>query len=138
MKLEGRGFDPREFFKLVEEAINSINKGDSKCVLSITEGLYRTIVSRAYYSLFLRIRKALIRKDMKKLMKRQRSIHILVIKRLRKLGYNDIAELLNELRQRRTEADYDLTKHVDRRTAIYSYNLAKKLHELIDKARLDP
>jgi len=71
-------------------------------------------------------------------MKRQRSIHILVIKRLRKLGYNDIAELLNELRQRRTEADYDLTKHVDRRTAIYSYNLAKKLHELIDKARLDP
>jgi len=27
MKLEGHDFDPREFFKLVEEAINSINKG---------------------------------------------------------------------------------------------------------------
>ncbi|MCD6093285.1 MAG: hypothetical protein J7J51_00600 [Candidatus Omnitrophica bacterium] len=105
-------FDPLDFLKLAEELISF---GD--------EARLRTAVSRAYYGAFLFSREWLRAKRW--LLYGDARDHYRVKNGLRKYRGRKISDKLHFLyRKLRGDADYELTKVIDKRVAIKAIKLA--------------
>ena len=90
-------FDLLEFYRFANQLVQSPS-----------EAAYRTAISRAYYAVFLTISNLpAVQRVMPPASYREGS-HIDVIRAIRRLHKDSIAEYLSNLKQLRTLADYDL------------------------------
>jgi len=77
------------------------------CQLPESEGLIRSAISRAYYSVFLALRSTLGLDYL-----RAPEAHRAIINKLKDMGYPEIADKVSMLRRRRNDADYDTEKKI--------------------------
>jgi len=97
-----------------------------------TEAGLRTSISRSYYSQFLALRDKLIAKGYSEPTDNQ-SVHAALRKELVSRGYRSVARKLDNLRVKRVDADYNLTKMIIRKDANMAYGLALEIEGLVRK-----
>jgi len=118
-------FDPIDFLKLSEKLLN--NSNDNNC----EEAFYRTVVSRAYYSVYLSCREFLKKhgKDVDKISKEsQKSVHSILPKLIQETtGQYYLFDLIYELKSMRINSDYDLDLSIDRMDAERSVEIARTI-----------
>jgi len=135
-------FDPEGFLKASENIFGLIsNEGDCKEDIlngNCVEALYRTIVSRAYYSVYLSCREVLRRKwgvnvD-SEAKKRKISSHVLLPEIIsRRLGKQYLRDWINDLRLSRLNSDYQLNIVCNRGDAEKSLTLAKNVFKEMEE-----
>jgi len=127
-------FDPIEFHDLVRDSIECVlDRRNKECRVKNNQSLHRTLVSRAYFSVFLRLRE-IFYPNLKDILGPE--IHHQLIVRLRSEGYNDVADKLHKLRRMRNRADYDLDIFIDRVHVDYVFKIAQELHTKIDAGEI--
>ena len=117
-----RKFDPRDFIIIGERVAQCQSKD---CCIPSNEALYRTAISRIYYSVFLRLREYFG-------IKQHQSVHQKVINALYYRGYIILGHMLEELRDHRTIADYNLRAKITREKVKAALTIAIDLHKQID------
>ncbi|RLG88587.1 MAG: hypothetical protein DRO18_01080 [Thermoprotei archaeon] len=120
----------REFLGLAKEVKECIcrEKRVQTCSITINQGLFRTCISRAYYSVFIMARyitnlEYYGRPD----------VHEKVIKRLKDMGLEDVADKLFKLRKERNKADYDVYFNVTSDSMKYVVDIAENVMEALEK-----
>ncbi len=126
-----RSFDPREFYDLVKDSLDCVlDRNNEECSVKNTQAFHRTLISRTYYSVFLRLRDIYFPYTSGSL---RENIHSKLINYLRNNGYKDIADKLQILRKIRNQADYDLDIHISEKIVEFVFKIAQKIHEKIDE-----
>ncbi len=119
-------FDPINFLKLSEKLLNDFND-------NCEEAFYRTIVSRAYYSVYLSCREFLKKhgKDVDRISKKsKKSVHSILPKLIQETTRRYyLFDFIYELKSMRIKSDYDLDLSINRTDAERSVEIAKTILE---------
>jgi len=116
-------FDPHEFYKISKHLYENFDSN---------EALLRTIIGRAYYSVYLACREWLrenfninVNKEAKK---RKISVHFILIDLIyekRREGY--FVDFIRELKEKRESSDYELKIHIAKEDAERAIYLAESV-----------
>jgi uncharacterized protein (UPF0332 family) len=119
----------REFLQVAKDIHHCYEKGDdiAECIISGSEGLIRTAISRAYYSVFLVAREAVGLMDYNDSTIHKRTIETL------KEDHPDLGDMLAKLRIERNKADYNTSISISPRKLRFIMSTAevliRSLHE---------
>ena len=98
---------PEDFGEIAVTIGTCYSTNTFPCQLPESEGLIRSAISRAYYSIFLALRNVLGLDYLK-----TPEAHRAIVNRLKDMGYPEIADKVSMLRRKRNDADYDTEKKV--------------------------
>ncbi len=113
-----------EYFELAKK-INETFKG---------EAARRTVISRAYYSMFCLARDCIGYKNAVKIKGWEDSVHKKVIRELKRKNYDDFKKAgrkLDSLRQLRIVSDYDTDTEITKKDVEFAISLAKEIYNLL-------
>ena len=102
-------FDPDEFWTFAENLLNSSSPDECAC---------RVAAGRAYYAIFLTLKKSM-RDNHGETFGNRASDHGLVVRTLRERNRHPLANAVNSLYKLRETADYDLDAIVDHSTVTF-------------------
>ncbi|MBO8183118.1 MAG: HEPN domain-containing protein [Archaeoglobus sp.] len=132
-------FDPKNFLKVSENIFELISDDDickRELVDDCEEAFYRTIISRAYYAVYLSCRDWLRENgiDIDEFAKKQdKSAHALLPEVISdRLGKQYLFDWINDLRFKRRDSDYITTLVLDKEDARRSIELAKEILEEVN------
>ncbi|MFX1396851.1 MAG: HEPN domain-containing protein [Promethearchaeota archaeon] len=111
-----RNFNPEIFLEIAKKI--------KDCTTFNEDGILRTSVGRAYYAAFLTIRSRL---ELKGFSYNSVGQHSDVRDNLKDLGYDTLANFLEELFNKRVVADYNLKKSIDHKLCEYCILLSEEI-----------
>ena len=113
-----------EYFELAKK-INETFKG---------EAARRTVISRAYYSMFCLARDCIGYKNVVKIKDWRDSVHKTVIQKLKRNNYDDFKKVgrkLDSLRQLRIISDYETNAKITERDVKFAISLAEEIRNIL-------
>lgn len=117
-------YDPRGFFNLADRLLTD---GEYQ-----REGRIRTAIGRFYYSTFLLARKKLQDKGIR--VTDNAKIHKAVIEKYIEIGLSSIGNRLDQLRERRVDADYYMHSRITVNLGKECARLAEYVINLVEQA----
>jgi len=119
-----RAYDPRGFFSLADRLLTDGEyRGESRI---------RTAIGRFYYAAFLLARKRLQEKGIR--VSDGAKIHEAVIEKYMDMRLSSIGNRLDQLRERRVEADYHMKSRINISIGRKCAKLAEYVINLIEQA----
>lgn len=127
-------FDPTHFLIFAKELKENENVFNQNCDCKVQHCLYRTIISRAYYSAFLLAQNQVENKYGKKKLKEKSEVigpHNAVLELLN--NFNPPAEtFLSGLKERRKSADYKMDSLIDENEVDKAIETAQEIIDLLN------
>lgn len=117
-------YDPKGFLSLANRLLTD---GEYR-----REGRIRTAMGRFYYAAFLLARKKLQEKGIR--VDDEAKIHRVVIEKYMEIGLSSIGNRLDQLREKRVDADYHMQSRITANIGRKCAKLAEYVIDLIEKA----